>query len=104
MIKREWTFLTNHARVLVYLAKHPRATTREIAQQAGITERAIQKMILDLENKGYISHRREGRSNSYTIHAELPMRHLLEREHAVVDLLTALGCDIPGSSQSKETM
>ncbi len=94
MQKRDWTFLTNHGRVLAYLAKYPRITTREIAQEAGITERAIQKVILDLETDGYIVRHRVGRSNSYTIHPELPMRHRMEREHAVGNLLLALGCDL----------
>lgn len=80
--------------MLAYLAKYPRITTREIAQEAGITERAIQKVILDLETGGYIVRHRVGRSNSYTIHPELPMRHRMEREHAVGNLLLALGCDL----------
>lgn len=94
MEKRQWTFLTNHGRVLAYLAKHPRTTTRKIAQEAGVTERAIQKIIRDLEADGYIVRHRVGRSNSYTIHPEMPMRHRMEREHAVGNLLLALGCDL----------
>jgi biotin operon repressor len=92
--KGEWTFLTNYGRVLAYIAKHPQTTTREIAQEAGITERAIQKIIADLEANGYIARHREGRCNRYTIHPELPMRHPLERDHAVGDLLLALGCNL----------
>lgn len=91
---REWTFLTNHGRVLAYVAKHPRITTREIAHEAGITERAIQKVIFDLEATGYIARHREGRSNRYTVHPELPMRHRMEREHVVGNLLLALGCNL----------
>ena len=92
--KQEWTFLTNHGRVLIYLAKQPRTTTREIAQEVGVTERAIQKVIFDLEADGYIVRRREGRSNRYTLHPELPMRHSMEREYSVSNLLLALGCDL----------
>ncbi|MBM3142597.1 MAG: winged helix-turn-helix transcriptional regulator [Chloroflexi bacterium] len=97
--RREWTFLTNHGRVLAYLAKHPRATAREIAQEVGVTERAIQKVIFDLDRGGYIVRHREGRGNRYTIHPELPMRHRLEREHAVGKLLLALGCDLQKLAQ-----
>ncbi len=94
MQKVEWTFLTNHGRVLVHIAKHPRITTREIAQEVGVTERAIQKVIFELERDGYIVRHREGRGSRYTIHPELPMRHRMEHEHAVGNLLLALGCDL----------
>jgi len=77
--------------VLVYLANHPKTTTREVAQEAGITERAVQKVIHDLEAEGYIVRHKEGRSNRYMLHPELPMRHRLEQDHAVGDLLKALG-------------
>ena len=73
------------------MAKYPKTTTREIAQEAGITERAVQKVIHDLEAEGYIVRRKEGRSNRYMLHPELPMRHRLEHDHAVGDLLRALG-------------
>ncbi|HEY86613.1 MAG TPA: winged helix-turn-helix domain-containing protein [Dehalococcoidia bacterium] len=99
MHKGEWTFVTNHGRVLAYIVKHPRITTREIAQEVGITERAIQKVIADLKADGYVAKHREGRSNRYTVHPELPMRHRMEREHAVGDLLLALGCDLPKMGQ-----
>jgi len=92
--KQGWTFLTNHGRVLVYLAKQPQTTTREIAQEVGVTERAIQKVIFDLEADGYIIRHREGRSNRYTLHPELPMRHHMEREYSAGNLLLALGCDL----------
>lgn len=92
--KREWTFLTNHGRVIAYLAKQPRATAREIAQEVGVTERAIQKVIFELDRDGYIVRHREGRGNRYTIHPELPMRDRMEREYSVGNLLVALGCDL----------
>ena len=91
MDKHNWAFLTNHGHVLIYLVKNPKATTREIAIEAGVTERAIQKVIHDLEAEGYIVRHKEGRSNNYTLHPELPMRHRLEHDHAVRDLIKALG-------------
>lgn len=91
MPRGQWTFLTNHGMVLAHLARNPRATTRQIAREAGVTERAIQKVILDLESDGYIIRSKLGRGNSYTIHSELPMLHPMERYHAVGSLLEALG-------------
>ena len=101
MQESKWTFLTNHARVLVYIAKHPQSTARQIAQEIGITERAIQKIIADLEADGYITRHREGRCNRYTIHHQLPMRHRLEREYAIADLLLALGCKLKITSKKE---
>jgi DNA-binding MarR family transcriptional regulator len=89
--KGEWTFLTNHGRVLAYIAKHPQSTTQEIAQEAGITLRAVQKIIAELEASGYLARHKEGRCNRYSVHPEIPMRHRLEREHPVGDILIALG-------------
>lgn len=94
MRRGDWAFLTIHGQVLIYLTKNSRATTREVAEQVGVTERAIQKVVSELEAEGYIVRQREGRRNHYTIHPELPMRSRMEREHAVGNLLLALGCDL----------
>ena len=91
MKKGEWTFLTNHGRVLAYIAKNPQSTTQEIAQEAGITLRAVQKIIAELEAGGYIDRYKEGRCNRYSVYSEMPMRHPLEREHAVGNILQAMG-------------
>jgi predicted ArsR family transcriptional regulator len=88
----EWTFLTNHGHVLAYIANHPRSTIRSIAAAVGITERGTQKIITALEADGYVARHRRGRCNHYTVNPDLPMRHSMEREHAVRDLLLALGC------------
>lgn len=89
----QWTFLTNHGRVFAYVSKYPRSTTAEVAKEVRITQRAVQKIIADLEREGYITKHKEGRTNRYTIHPELPLRHPLENEHVVGDLLIALGCN-----------
>ncbi len=89
--KKEWTFLTNHGHVLSYLAKHPRSTIREISEAVGITERGVQKIIATLESEGYVGRSKKGRGNIYTVNPDLPMRHRLENEVAVRDLLLALG-------------
>ncbi len=93
MATHGWTFLTNHGRVFVFIAGYPRSTTRVIAQAVGITERAVQMVIADLETSGHIARHREGRRNHYEVHPELPMRHPLEHKHAVGDLLTAMGAN-----------
>ncbi len=91
MSKKEWTFLTNHGRILAYVAKHPKATSQHMAERAGLSIRAVQQIITDLEKSGYIERHKEGRSNRYTIHPQLPMRHRLEHKHAVGDILAAMG-------------
>jgi len=83
--------LTYHGRVLVYIAKNPQATCREIAREVGVTEREIQKIIHDLVAEGYVVRKKAGRSNTYTVHPELPMRHHLEEGHTVKSILDALG-------------
>jgi len=90
MEKGQWTFLTNHGRVFVYVAKHPKSTTELISREVGLSQRGVQKIIAELEKAGYVARRKEGRCNRYIIHPELPMRHQLERDHAVGDLLMAL--------------
>ncbi len=76
----EWTFLTNHALVLLYLAKHPR-----------ITERAVRKIIADLEMEGYIEKEKEGRRVRYFVNPKLPFRHHTQKDKAIEKLLRALG-------------
>jgi DNA-binding MarR family transcriptional regulator len=84
-----WTFLTNHAHVLLCLAMDPEARMRDVAKRVGVTERAVQKIVADLEEGGYLTRSRDGRRNRYRIHAHLPLRHPLER-HQNVDSLLAL--------------
>ncbi|NRQ34521.1 MarR family transcriptional regulator, partial [Nonomuraea sp. NN258] len=68
-----WAFLTNHARVLLILAREPEARMRDIAEAIGITERAAQNIVTDLEHDGYVQRERQGRRNRYTL---VPGRHL----------------------------
>ena len=93
--KPEWTFVTNHGHVLAYIAGHPQSTIRGIAAAVGITDRATHKIITALEVDGYVTRHKKGRCNSYNVNLDLPMRHRMEREHAVRDLLLALGCELP---------
>ena len=87
----EWAFLTNHALVLSFIAKQPRITARELSTAIGITERAVRKMIADLDAAGYISKKREGRRIRYRIDPELSLRHDSHQEIAIGDFLEALG-------------
>ncbi|HEX2575439.1 MAG TPA: winged helix-turn-helix domain-containing protein [Aquihabitans sp.] len=89
--KPRWTFLTNHAHVLVSISQDPTLRGRDIAERVGITERAVQAIIADLEADGYITRTRTGRRNTYEVHPDLPLRHPLEADHSAADLLHALG-------------
>ncbi len=86
----DWTFLTNHAHVLLCLARDPGARLRDVADEVGITERAAQRIVADLVEAGYLERNREGRRNRYTLHHDLPLRHPLERDHAIGEVLAVL--------------
>lgn len=85
-----WTFLTNHAHVLLCIAEDPDVLLREVAQKVGITERAAQRIVAELEADGYLSHVRVGRRNRYDVHADLPLRHPLEDHLSIGTLLRVL--------------
>lgn len=85
-----WTFLTNHARVLAVIADNHTARIRDIAAHCRLTERAVQKIISDLEQDGYLSHRREGRGNMYRIEPGKVLRHPAEAGLTVASLLSLL--------------
>ncbi|MFJ9908404.1 helix-turn-helix transcriptional regulator [Streptomyces sp. NPDC101152] len=85
-----WTFITNHARVLAAIADNHSARIRDIAAHCRLTERAVQKIISDLEEAGYLSHTREGRSNTYRIDPTQVMRHPAEAGLTVASLLSLL--------------
>lgn len=86
-----WTFLTNHAHVLVCIAEEPDIRGRDIAERVGITERAAQGIVADLVADGYVSRSKEGRRNRYEVHPDAPLRHPLENDHTVGELLITLG-------------
>ncbi len=86
-----WTFLTNHAHVLMCIARDPETRLRDVATDVGITERAAQRIVGELEDAGYLVRRREGRRNVYELRADRPLRHPLDHEHDVGELLKVLG-------------
>ena len=87
---KTWTFLTNHAQVLLCLADTPDIRLRDVAQHIGITERATQRILADLIQAGYVKTTRDGRRNHYTIDHEHAMRHTAQIGHEIGVLLNAL--------------
>jgi hypothetical protein len=86
-----WTFLTNHAHVLVCVAEDADIRGRDIASLVGITERAAQAIVADLVAEGYVTRTREGRRNRYEVNPDAPLRHPLEQDHTIGELLMTLG-------------
>lgn len=86
-----WTFLTNHGHVLGCLAEQPDIRTRDLAARVGITERAAHSIIADLVEGGYVTRIKEGRRNRYAVHPEARLRHPLESDRTVGDLLASIG-------------
>ncbi len=88
--RRSWTFLTNHAHVLLAIARTPDLRVREIAELVGVTERTAMQIVVDLEDAGYITRERHGRRNHYRVRTDRHLRHPLEEHHDVDALLEAL--------------
>jgi len=86
-----WTLLSNHGHVLVCVASDPHMRLRDIAVKVGITERAVQRIILDLEQANMLFREREGRRNHYRINAQQLLRHPLVERHTVGELVAAVG-------------
>jgi DNA-binding transcriptional ArsR family regulator len=84
---RHWTFLSNHGHVLVCLARDPEARLRDVAVAVGITERAVQKIVSDLEDAGVVERVREGRRNRYRLFLDQPLRHPIEAHRSIGALL-----------------
>jgi DNA-binding IclR family transcriptional regulator len=86
-----WTFLTNHARVLLCIAHDPGVRLRDIAASLGITERSAYGIVTDLTEAGYIVKQKDGRRNRYEIQAHLPLPESTSRERTVGEVLNLLG-------------
>ena len=84
---KQWTFLSNHGHVLVYLAHDPSARVRDIAAAIGITERSAQGILADLEASGYLTKKKVGRRNEYTIKLDKKFRHPSESHKSIRLLL-----------------
>jgi predicted transcriptional regulator len=88
-----WTFLSNHSHVLICLARDPGQRMRDVAEQVGITERAVQRIVRELIDAGVLRAEKEGRRNHYTIRRGIALRHPLESHRSVGHLLDAVLTD-----------
>jgi hypothetical protein len=93
-----WSFLTNHAQVLLCIAQDPGIRLREIGDAVGITERAAHRIVVELAAAGYLSRTRNGRRNHYTIQSHLPLPDPLAREQKIGDLLGVLAGQPPAGT------
>ena len=82
-----WTFLSNHTHILICLGKDPHLRVRDISSLVGITERAVLRILSELEDAGAVSKIREGRRNHYALNLELPLRHPLEAHRTIGELM-----------------
>lgn len=85
-----WTFLTNHAHVLIAISRDPELRQRDISQLVGITEGAVQRILHELEEAGFLVRERVGRRNRYHVYADRPLRHPLERDHTVAEIIRSV--------------
>jgi DNA-binding transcriptional ArsR family regulator len=105
-LSRSWTFITNHAQVLLAVAQRSDLRVREIATATGITERYAYSVLRDLEDAGYVERRREGRCNLYRIHPELALGDPMVEDHSLWELLRLIdksdGTDVVAMSASAQ--
>ena len=85
-----WTFLTNHAQVLLCIAHDPDIRLRDVAETVGITERAAQRIVVDLAEAGFLERKRRGRRNHYLINEKTEMRHPAQEGYEIGELLDLL--------------
>ena len=97
----EWSFLTNHARALLFIARQPDARLRDIADALGITERTAYAVVADLTEAGYVVKERDGRRNRYEIRRHLPLRDEIGRERSIGELLRLVGPVAPSRFASR---
>ena len=91
----DWSFLTTHARTMLFLAHHPDARLRDVAAALGVTERTAYGIVADLTEAGYVVKERDGRRNRYHIQRHLPLRDDIGRERSLGELLDLLGATEP---------
>ena len=83
---KPWRFVTNHTQVLLCIARDPDARLREIAETVGITERAVQRIVSDLVESGFVKRERQGRRSTYTLDREVRMRHPSQFDHEIGEI------------------
>jgi hypothetical protein len=92
----DWTFFSNYGHVLVCLARNREARLRDVAAQVGITERAVQKIVRDMQDAGFLTVTKQGRCNRYRINRRKSLRHGLESHCSVGKLLNLVARTAPG--------
>ena len=97
----DWTFFSNYGHVLVCLSRHREVRLRDVATEVGITERAVQKIVRDLHDAGYLAVSKQGRCNRYRINRRKTLRHSLESHCTVGRLLTLISKPVRGPSGVK---
>ena len=99
---RSWTFITNHAQILLAVAQDPAATVAELAAAAEITERSAYRILADLQRAGYVRRRKLGRHNVYEINPSMPLRDPTIENGSVGDLLSLIAhADVEAHRQSR---
>ena len=98
-----WTFFTNHTHVLLCIRRDPEIRLRDVAALVGITERAAQAIVSDLEREGYLRRERVGRRNHYELDLDIPLRHPLESDHTVAEILDLFTSDGVGPNDRNAT-
>ena len=86
-----WSFLTNHARALLFLAQHPDSRLRDLASALDVTERTAYGIVVDLAESGYVVKERDGRRNRYHVQSHLPLRDSISRARTIGEVLDVLG-------------
>ena len=89
----QWTFVTNHVIVLSFIARHPMITAHDLALEVGISERAIRRIIAELQDSGYLTKKKKGRRIQYRVKHHAPLRHKTQEGKAVGDLLRFLSTE-----------
>jgi predicted transcriptional regulator len=90
---KPWSFLTNHTQVLLCIARDPQTRLRDIAEAVGITERAVQRIVADLMESGFVTRERVGRRSRYTLNRRARMRHPAQFDHEIGEMLDLLELD-----------
>ena len=98
---KSWRFVTSHTQVLLCLQRNPDERLRDIAQTVGITERAAQRIVNDLVEAGYVTRKRIGRRNHYSVDGSVRMRHPSQGGHEIGELLSLLSLEDADDGRSE---
>ena len=97
----DWTFFSNHGHILLVLAQDPHIRLRDLAARVGITERAVHRLLVEMEHGGVIVRHREGRRNHYTVRSDRRLRHPIEEHRTVGDLIEMVWSSEPAALSAR---